>query len=96
MSRSSDVNRLNAESSLQGNVLIDDEGRARLTDYELTTFRDTSKVNFSLRGVNVWEAPELIRPSLFGTSGHPTFETDIYAFACTIYEVRFTLPYRAN
>ncbi|KAJ3488329.1 hypothetical protein NLI96_g2931 [Meripilus lineatus] len=69
-----------------GNVIIDDKGHARVTDYDQNLFRDLETVRYDIGGTSFWEAPELIRPTLFGTSGHLTFATDVYAYACLCIE----------
>ncbi|KAF8598747.1 kinase-like protein [Ceratobasidium sp. AG-I] len=64
------------------NVLVSDEGVAKLTDFGCTTLREddslqftqTGTVNFSMR----WAAPEILNGDL------PTVASDVYALAMTI------------
>ncbi|KAK1218746.1 MAP kinase kinase kinase activity protein [Marasmius sp. AFHP31] len=82
------------------NVLVNKEGRSLLADFGLaiTVAESTTRVNPStseMKGSIRWMAPELFR---FGNAIHATtegskervnrFGQDIYAFACTVLEVR--------
>ena len=79
--------------STQGNVLISEQGTARLVDFGITDVL-TNPILFEGQGL-VWTrglvryvAPELIVPSNFGLDrAKPTKECDIHSFAMTIYEV---------
>lgn len=45
-------------------------------------------------GATRWSAPELFDPEEFGLeSSRPTFQSDIYAFACICIEVRISLQF---
>ncbi|TFK52966.1 kinase-like protein [Heliocybe sulcata] len=74
------------------NILVDDEGHARVTDFGLSTFVDTH-VTDPLEGSGSiqWMAPELI----FGFDGAPPVRTkkaDVYSFACTVWEMYTLQP----
>jgi serine/threonine protein kinase len=86
--------RLRAKSCLpslkvhrQDNVLVDQAGRARLTDFGLSrmvvdgTLWNTNATN--ARGTTRWMAPELLNPELAHNT--PTTHSDVYAFAMTCY-----------
>jgi hypothetical protein len=48
--------------------------------------------NDSAGGTIAWTAPELLNPTIYaqdgGHTGEPTKQSDMYAFAITIWEVR--------
>ena len=74
------------------NVLIDDEGCARLTDFGMSNLCKGVAYDYeSLRGVGDsirWAAPELIDPEAFGFENYrPTPQSDVYSFACICMEV---------
>ena len=73
------------------NVLVDDEGRARLTDFGMAIMADSTPRNYaSIHGGGAvhWTAPELISPEDFNLSSRrPTTKSDIYSFACVCIEV---------
>ena len=79
---------------VQGNILIDEEGGARLGDFGMTTIMsDPTIVDLiSAEGPYLssvsYMAPELLNPFQFNAkNGNPTKESDIYSLAVTIYEV---------
>jgi serine/threonine protein kinase len=73
----------------QGNILINQERRACLSDFGLTAFAgpDVTVASTTERGARRWMAPELLRPDLFNMEFRRTRESDIYAFACICCEV---------
>jgi serine/threonine protein kinase len=81
----------------QNNVLIDDDGRAVLTDFGLSKVIDeisdpTGNTTVMMGGAIRWKAPELLfdepedstSPEV---SPMPSTASDVYSFACTAYEV---------
>ena len=75
------------------NILIDQDGHARLADFGLSTIMsDPSYQLFSSTetggGTQRWMSPELIRPQRFGLSNsRPTISSDCYALGMVTYEV---------
>lgn len=70
----------------QANVVIDQEGRARLTDYGLAPINSNPK--FAVK-ISRWPAPEIIDPS-HDDDGMPVTESkpaDVFAFAMFAVEV---------
>ena len=74
------------------NILVTDDCRCCLADFGLAiTVESHSAAGTSstIRGTPHWQAPELMKPT------DPRFQNaikearDIYAFACTVYEVYF-------
>ena len=81
---------------MKANVLIDGNGHAVLTDYELVPI--TASPDFtnavSLRPLG-WTAPELMKDCDHDIERAPTpysLAGDIFAFAMTVIEVRSLLP----
>ncbi|CAL1703032.1 unnamed protein product [Somion occarium] len=75
------------------NILIDDEGRARISDFGLSVvrshtsqFRQTSKRPGPLYGTAPWMAPELLRGERLSIA------SDVYGFAMTMYEIYSETP----
>ncbi|KAJ7585694.1 kinase-like domain-containing protein [Mycena floridula] len=68
------------------NILITDSGTAVVTDFGLSTVLEHSTgyttTSLALAGAVRWLAPELFR----GTKSR-SFETDIWALGCTVYEL---------
>ncbi|KAF8214638.1 kinase-like domain-containing protein, partial [Mycena galopus ATCC 62051] len=71
------------------NILIDEIGRARLSDFGLAGFIDTetSKKSSTRGGSTRWMAPELILPPP-GVPFRRTTGSDVWAFGCVCCEVR--------
>ncbi|KAF9780834.1 kinase-like domain-containing protein, partial [Thelephora terrestris] len=75
------------------NILIDEDGRARLADFGLLAIvPDTatiiSSASFSQAGTYRWMSPELLDPVRFGLKhGRPTESSDCYALGMVVYEV---------
>ena len=92
------VNRIEAYTDprhLQGNILITEEGNARLGDFGIIgiitdpTVMELGGTTTSKPGVCRYMAPELLNPSQFHLSNsNPSKESDIYSFAITAFEVR--------
>ena len=82
---------------LQGNVLIDDSGNPRLTDFGLATVAEDKVLHWTMSTVTRnfdarWRAPEVIGINLDVDPERPTFKSDIYSFGSVIFFVRsFTL-----
>ncbi|KAH8101162.1 kinase-like domain-containing protein [Cristinia sonorae] len=74
-----------------GNILIDEVGNARLADFGLSLLAEATHHEYGSihgGGGSHWKAPELFTPEEFGLSSYrPTFMSDIFAFACTCFEV---------
>ncbi|KAH8091025.1 kinase-like domain-containing protein [Cristinia sonorae] len=75
-----------------GNILINQRGHVQLADFGLTMINDAIAYTYqSTHGDREdirWNAPELIFPARFGLcTSHITTYTDVYAFACVIYEM---------
>ena len=78
---------------MKANILIDQDGHARLADFGLLTivsghtYFPTSRPT-STGGTIPWMSPELLHPEHFGLDhGRPTTESDCYALGMVIYEV---------
>ena len=76
----------------QANILVDNTGTARVSDFGLMTMVDLSVILLSETidssgGTLRWMSPELLDPSRFGSNGRPTRESDCYALGMVIYEV---------
>jgi serine/threonine protein kinase len=82
---------------MQANVLVDHDGRARITDFGLAVIMyatATATSPSSLAGSANWMAPELLNPEQFSSevdaqdAGRPTKNSDVYSLAMTTWEVR--------
>lgn len=85
---------------MKGNVLIDNEGVARLCDFGLA-YLVAADADSSASGANVgtirYAAPELRCPADDDVIVHANASTDIYSLACIGYEVGFVLlPLRSD
>lgn len=72
--------------NLKANILIDEGGHARLTDFGLTSVvrRDTSSLsiqNLGATNATAWAAPEILQ------GGGSTMEGDVFSFAMVVIEV---------
>ena len=76
----------------KANILIDDDGNARLTGFsllEITSDESTPEAEGPSMGTSIqWMSPELLVPTEFGlTERRSTKASDCYAFGMTMYEV---------
>jgi len=75
----------------KSNVLIDDDGNARLANFGLLTIvSDEPTITSTVVGASMayWMGPELLFPDKFGlTETHPTKPSDCYALGMMVYEV---------
>ena len=75
----------------QTNILIDDDGHARLAGFtHVTIASDRSSITSTpgTGGAVAWMSPELLYPQKFGLEKrHPTMGSDCYALGMVIYEV---------
>ncbi|KAF8198717.1 kinase-like domain-containing protein, partial [Mycena galopus ATCC 62051] len=70
-----------------GNVLVDNDGHARLTDFGLARFVDSNtSVSSTRSGSPRWMAPELMVPPA-GQPFRRTQASDVWAFGCVCCEV---------
>ncbi|KAG5333491.1 hypothetical protein C0989_005675 [Termitomyces sp. Mn162] len=96
---------MDQELVLKSNVLVDDQGMARVADFGISSISDpqiltlTSHSGFASNGGTVrWQAPELItmHDDMAVSNNKPS---DIYAWACVCYEIftgRIPLDHLAN
>jgi len=76
----------------QANVLVDETGRALLTDFGLLTIISDptnllSSSSYTQGGTARWMSPERIAPQKFGCKdGRPTKPSDCYALGMVVYE----------
>ena len=89
----------------KANIIIDNDGSARLADFGLLTIVSDSThpaTTTSSEGTGTmrWMSPELLDPERFGSeNGRPTKESDCYALGMVILEVltgRAPFPYCNN
>ena len=67
----------------QSSILIDHDGRARLTDFEFASIvRETNSTMQANKYTVAWSAPEILE----GT-GTVAWETDVFAFGMVVIEV---------
>lgn len=81
-----------SDSSFQSNILIDDEGKARLCDFGLSSiaadFQSTSHLTSTIGGNVRWAAPELYHIYEDDSTPSVTKYSDIYSFGSVMLEVR--------
>ena len=79
------------DSIIQGNILVDNSGKACLTDFGMSVIVEAAppqEGSGQFGGHLCYMAPELIDPETFGMdNGRPTRASDMYAFGCTAVEV---------
>ena len=76
----------------KANILIDQDGHARIADFRLLTVSDSTRTTVSsspkVAGTARWMSPERLNPRRFGfKDGRATKESDCYAFGMVILEV---------
>ena len=77
----------------KANILIDQNGDARLADFGLLTVISdptifTASSSIVAHGTTRWMSPELLHPDIFDLrDSRPTERSDCYAFGMVIYEV---------
>ena len=78
---------------IEANILIDNDGNARLGDFRLSTIiPDSTHATTTTApgglGTLRWMSPELIHSARFGVNnGRPTKESDCYALGMVVFEV---------
>ena len=78
---------------IKANILIDNDGHARLADFGLLTIvsdstHSTTSSSSKNAGTTKWMSPELIDPDRFGfKNSRPTKESDYYALGMVVLEV---------
>ncbi|THH31064.1 hypothetical protein EUX98_g3127 [Antrodiella citrinella] len=79
-----------------GNVLIDQNETACLTDFGMALVAESTPYAYNSRhggGALHWNAPELSDPEHFGLeTRRPTFQSDVFSFACVCVEVYTGAP----
>ena len=84
----------------QSNILIDDEGKACLCDFGLSSiaadFQGTSFLTSTIGGNVRWAAPELYFTNEDDSTPTVTTHSDIYSFGSVMLEVYFILSHRLN
>lgn len=81
---------------IQPNILLDESGRARITNFGLAAITQdldySSSASFDLGDAARWTAPEILKER-----GAYTKKADVFSFAMVIIEVRYSPPsvYRA-
>ncbi|KAG6852960.1 hypothetical protein C0991_007876 [Blastosporella zonata] len=80
------------------NILVDDSGIACVADFGLSSISDpnipvfTSQSSAASRGGSArWQAPELFDPES-EKDAHNTVQSDVYAYACVLYEIFVEKP----
>ena len=77
---------------IKANILIDEDGHARLADFGLLIISDSTHSETSSlskgAGTMRWMSPELLDPGRFGfKNNRPTIESDYYALGMVVLEV---------
>ncbi|KAJ6554038.1 kinase-like domain-containing protein [Mycena vulgaris] len=79
------------------NVLIDQQAKACIVDFGLSTLLDgTARNSLGRMGSLRWMAPELIDPGSFGCEFCPTRASDVYAYGCVCFELYTGQPLFAD
>jgi serine/threonine protein kinase len=86
-------------TSCQSNVLVDEDGKARVSDFGmskiLSEFQGTSYFTSSIGGAVRWAAPELYRVYEDDVFPEVTVECDIYSFGSVALQVCLSVPTRS-
>ncbi|KAF8218234.1 kinase-like domain-containing protein, partial [Mycena galopus ATCC 62051] len=76
------------------NILVDEEGHARLADFGLASWVGATENSSARSGSPHWMAPELLHPeSVQFNEFRRTVPSDVYAFACVCYELYHEKPF---
>lgn len=88
-----ELTRVRINLQTQTNILIDDSGRVRISDFGLAVYDIESSSGHFNGGTTRWMSPERLDPET--RSVKATFSSDVYSFAMVIYEVseQFFLPW---
>lgn len=93
----------NEKQTHQGNILIDKNGHAKITDFGVSKviedFSDVLKLpnpTSSFAGSTRWLAPELIWAMVEDVYPPVTTHSDVYAFGVVAMEVRFAFPFMSR
>ena len=92
VSRPSQYASTSNSTNYKANILIGNNGNARLTGFsllEITSDESTAEAEGPSMGTSIqWMSPELLVPTEFGlTERRSTKASDCYAFGMTVYEV---------
>ena len=87
--------------TLQGNLLISEDGVAHLADFGISVIMTDpnvithSRTTTAKQELTRYMAPEQISPEQFGRKhgDPPSKESDVHSLAMTMYEVRFLTPH---
>ena len=69
--------------ALQPNILVDDSGHARITDFGLVQDTSSAVVSIAEGQSTRWTAPEILEET-----GIPSTEADVFSFGMVMVEVR--------
>lgn len=83
---------------MKGNILVDNDTNARLTDFGIMRFADPAPENVSIeiRGAVRWMAPEVLRAYEQDEPVHHTSAGDIYSFGMCMLQVCVSIVARVQ